>query len=895
VQPAARPAVVLDVALDPAASRVSGHLQLRLTNTSGAALTEVPLWLYPNHLATPPAGLTDVNFHWLYPGTFSPADMQVRGARVDGATARLAVADTAAGTRTLARVALPAPVAPGGPVTVDVDFETRLPRRFGAFGCDGARCRLMGGFYPMMARLGPRGFETDAPPDPVDARVTVRAPPGLALVVDGQPIVRAAGAPVDAPVTVDSRDVPYATIVTDRVLRVATAAAGGREARLLHRRPRPPDSEDQPLPYVREDVPGLILGAARAALAFLADQGLAAGTARPITLVEAPLRHELVQVHGDVVLVSDQIFGIFPAARLRKYHRFEIARAVLTAAVGDALAATERGPDRDLAAGVLAAYLTDLFALREEGQLEHARDLLRPFDFIPAVDQLMYAPLVAASQTYFGDVDDDDHLRDDVRRFATDDPDPHLVYSKLLDLLGPAGMASLGREVLGRGVPLRAAAAGVFGGDLGWFWRQWLGPRPRVNYRLAAVRVQGAAPAVHVTVDVTREGDDVREPVEVRIEDRAGNVHNLTWSERGPAHRFEIDLPAPLASVEVDPRERLVETALGSLDAADDPRADNRRPARWRLLYEGFGGLLNISELTANFAAIFLLKPQHDLRNEIELQAFHTEALAFGAAATYERGFGAQVNRNELAGTAWAGATVARLNPSFGLPAGAAPQPGSRFEAHLGIGHDTRDYLIDPWRGVGVDVEAVATLTALDSGQHLAQVTGSAEALRLIPLLPGHVLAVDGSAAATAGDVRLPSQLVAAGGLGGLRGYLASDLLSRAQAIGRVELRDDYVTELGWNLLHLSTVRALAGTLFADAAAITSCDGYTFSRRNVFTDVGYSFRVLYDGFGVYQQLFSIDVAVPLNRRADPSSCLGMPAATPTRPPFVVMLSFLPSF
>jgi hypothetical protein len=676
---------------------------------------------------------------------------------------------------------------------------------------------------------------------------------------------------------------------------VDAVVAGGREVRLLHRRPRPPDSENQPLPYVREDVPGLILGAARAALAFLAEQGLAPGTARPITLVEAPLRHELVQAHGDVVLVSDQIFGIFPVARLRKYHRFEIARAVFTAALGDALAATERGPDRDLAAGVLAAYLTDLFALHEEGQLEHARDLLRPFDFIPAVDQLMYAPLVAASQSYFGDVDDEDRLRDDVRRFATDAPDPHLVYNKLLDLLGPAGMARLGREVLGRGVPLREAAAGVFGGDLAWFWRQWLGPRPRVNYRLAGVRVQGAPPAVHVTVDVAREGDDVREPVEVRVEDRAGGIHNLVWAERGPTHRFEVDLPAPLASVEVDPRERLVETALGSLDAADDPRADNRRPARWRLLYEGFGGLLNVSQLTANFAAIFVLKPQHDLRNEIDLQAFHTEALSYGAAATYERNFGAQVNRNELAGTALAGAAVARLDPSFGLAAGQAPQPGWRFEAHLGLAHDTRDYIIDPWRAVGVDVEGVATLTALESGQRLAQVTGSAEALRLIPLLPGHVLAVDASAAATAGDVRLPSQLLAAGGLGGLRGYLASELLSRGQAIGRVELRDDYLTELGWNLLHLATVRALAGTLFADAAAITSCDGYAFSRRNVFYDVGYSFRVLYDGFGVYQQMFSIDLAVPLNRRADPDPCLGMPAAAPVHAPFVVMLSFLPSF
>jgi hypothetical protein len=895
-QPSApRGTVALEVALDPAARRATGHARLSVTNTSAAALTDVALWLYPNHLAVRPAGLSDVSFHWLYPGLFSPAAMQVAGARVGGAPAPLALEDTPAGSRTLARVALPAPLPPGATTTVDIDFDTRLPRRFGAFGCDGPRCRLMGGFYPMAAHLGAHGWELGAAPDRVDARVTASVPPELALVLDGDPIDRQGRAAA----TVESRDVPYASVVTDRALRVAAAEAGGVRLVVLHRAPRPPDSEDRPLPYVREDVPGLVLDTARDALGFLRDQGLSAsGGPRRLTLVEAPLRHELCQVHGDVILVSHQIFGIFPLGRLRKYHRFALARAVFTAAVAGALAPFERAEDRDLAAGVLASYLTDVYTMRASKKIEYARDLLRPFDFIPAVDQLIYAPLVASPDAYFGDADDADPVRDDVRRFSTAAPSPRLVYGKLLDLLGAPGMARLARQVLGEGVPLRRAAAEVFGGELGWFWRQWLGPRPRLNYRLDGVRVAarpGQPGATHVTVDVAREGDDVREPVEVRVQDRAGGVQTLIWAEAGPRHRFEVDLPAGLDSVEVDPRERLQETALGSLRPSDDPRTDNRRPPRWRLLYEGFGGLLNISALTANFAAVFVLKPQHDLRHEIVLRAFHTEALQLGAGATYAWNFGPQADKNSLTSSLFGGFTVSRLDPRFGVAPDQPARPGWRVTGRAGFDHDTRDYLVDPWRAVGVEAIASYSLTALDDGSRLSQVGGTAEALRLFELLPGHVLALDTVAAATAGDLRHPSQLPSAGGPTGLRGFFADELLARALVIGRVQLRDDYVSELDWNLLHFTTVRGLAGTLFADVAATTSCERYDFSRHNVQADVGYSFRVLHDAFGIYQQLLSIDLAVPLNRHAGPQSCLGVAGDAAARPPFVVLVTFLPSF
>jgi len=527
---------------------------------------------------------------------------------------------------------------------------------------------------------------------------------------------------------------------------------------------------------------------------------------------------------------------------------------------------------------------------------------LGPLDFMASVDQLLYVLLLASSRTYFGDVGDDVDLRDGVERWSSVGASPRLLYNKLFDLIGPAGLATVVRRTLGDGVPLRRAAAEAFGADLDWFWQTWLAVWPvHVNYRLESVKVTparaGGVGGSHVVVEVRREGDAIREPVELRIDDRAGGTRSLRWDDAGAGHVFEIDLPAGLAAVEIDPRRRLVESAVAStsLRPSDDPRCDNRRPARTRMVYQGLGALLDLSQLTARIAAGFVFKPQYDLRHQLLATVFHTEQSQIGAGATYGWNFGPQADRNNLVSSLYAGLSGARLDPTFGVPAGAAEQPGWRLSARAGFAHDTRDFLFDPWRAVGLTLGVGYALTALERGDRLSQWSAALEALRLIELAPGHVLALAGEAGVMLGDIRLASQLLAAGGPASVRGYGADELLSRATVIGRVQLRDDYVSGLDWNLLHFTTVRGLAGTLFADVAAISSCDALALARDRVFVDAGYSFRVLHDAFGVYQQLFSLDLAVPLNRHAPYDSCLGNPIAPVERPGFKILLSFFPSF
>ena len=93
-------------------------------------------------------------------------------------------------------------------------------------------------------------------------------------------------------------------------------------------------------------------------------------------------------------------------------------------------------------------------------------------------------------------------------------------------------------------------------------------------------------------------------------------------------------------------------------------------------------------------------------------------------------------------------------------------------------------------------------------------------------------------------------------------------------------------------------MRGFGGSLFLDAGVVTSCADLGVGRNDVFIDVGYSFRILHDAFGVYQPMMSVDVAVPRDRHH--RVCLGArslrtPTMPVTRPPFVVLVSFLPSF
>ncbi|MFN7698699.1 MAG: hypothetical protein ACK5U8_12435, partial [Deltaproteobacteria bacterium] len=134
-----------------------------------------------------------------------------------------------------------------------------------------------------------------------------------------------------------------------------------------------------------------------------------------LVVLVVPSRTELAASAPGVVLVSDRIFQIFPLEDLRETHR-RAARRALFQRLAEPLSAIDPPLDRRWSQDLRAVALEDLDALRRRGAGQRVDQLLQPFSFHPAVDQLLYAPQVAFEDVYFGAIDEPDPFRDDPMR-----------------------------------------------------------------------------------------------------------------------------------------------------------------------------------------------------------------------------------------------------------------------------------------------------------------------------------------------------------------------------------------------------------------------------------------------------------------------------------------------
>lgn len=882
------PSYELEVSVDAETRRVVGRARIEIVNQTAAPLEALYFWRYPERLAQRSPALNDYNFYWIYPRSFNPGALTVSGVTVDGKPAAAESEDhPQAGRRTLLRVPLALPLPPGGRAAVDISFSVKVPERYGAFGCYRGTCTLGGGFYPLLAAFAESGFDLGAPPAPARYRVSITVPRAsdvfvngafLPLACAGSLSVNVGAAPAAALVVGRPRYRAYP--VEHRGVHVVFYSAGA---------PPVPSAPDQVLPYMPSDRPGRTLGAVKQAIDMLSEMGAPMRAGESLRLIEGALRIELAQALPGFTLVSDQLFDIFPGQRFLKFHEFELVRAVYAEYVSRRIAERERPSDLGWAPEVAASYLVDLYTLRAYRTEEFARQILFWVSFIPAIDRILYAPQVPFATAYFNTVEDPDPLRDSLAQFNNQNPRGKLMYEKLRDLLGGPGLNRILRLQL-EGAPLREAALAVRGGPLDWFFTQWLGPYPAVDYRFRDVRCTRRGPRhTRCTAWVEKRGEHPPiEPVEVFARDARGRELTQVWDGHGREHAYVFELTAPLKLIEINPRGRLLEQLPGD---NNDLRFDDRRPPRTKFVYNNFGGLVNFQTGALDLSLDFTLSRVLDLKNAIRFFLYHNESTVIGLTTAYTRHFGRKITAARLGWNATTSLNIGRIDPSFGRALGGVSTPGTQIAASFGLGFDDRLFIWEPTRVLSLGFSAGYILTVLDSAKALSQATVSAGWESIVPLADGHGLALLATAAATFGDLRIARQMLAAGGPLGLRGYEADELLGRVRLLARAEYRHVLVHDLNVNLLYTLYVRGISGGAFVEAAAFSPCTGYGFDKKGLAYDVGYSLRFLGDWFGVSQTVLNIDVAVPLERRD--RACFGGLTPASTRAPFGFYLSFGP--
>ncbi len=759
--------------------------------------------LYPNLFVTPD-GIDDLNAAWFYPDGFDPAGIEIA---VDGQ-----VISTAA-------VWQPLPTSGVG-ADIRVGFRTRVPRRNGTFGKTRDALYLLGGWHPAF------GDGEDIRPCPID--YDVRVSPGLAGFVGAQPLGQ-------------------------RSVRVVRGTYWGRYLPIFL----------SPTPFVRILDSAMVLAPAPvAAFQELQDTlttGEAAAVAAnlvadrlPLRVVIAPLREHLVEAFDGGFAVSDRAFAVLGFERFLKFHRLSIWRAQLAARALPFCAQHAEPFSPELCADALATALLDPLTLELYGGKEFAPDLLESFAVIPEIDTLIFAPQVSFVTSYFEAVDESPKRRWRLDDFYHAQPRGKLLVEKLVDRYGAARTyAALALSPRLGESPWRVLARQL-SVDVDAVLTPWLGPYPRLNYRLA--NVTSGASKTTVTIAVDANGAIPEEPITVAATDVNGQRHEVT--RLGPGD-VTLAVPGPLRVVELDPHGRVVE--LLALEGIG-PRFDNREPQRWRFLLNNITSLIAVTNREFTAAADFSLRRIHDLRYRADFFMLYSPS-STGLASTLSVGFGQPVTPLVLAERLGLSLAYERLRADRD---GAVP--GDQLSTQLFYRYDDRQSPYWSFSGHGYSARLAWGLGQDRDGTRHSFAQAGVSGLGILPLTLHQALVGRLRADFTWGDAPAQNGLRLGDRYRAARGYERDEAKSTRRVVASGEYRHVLDAHADTDFWGLATWSRFEGALFADAVYLPvkrlGCE------QSMFYDVGYGLRWIVDVFGVSPAEFAVDMGVPLNRCAD---------------------------
>lgn len=862
---------------------------------------------YAEVLREEPRELDEIALSTYVAGASERARTHVEGVEIDGRE----VEARRLGARRDIVIELPA-----GATEVAIRYRVEVPHRYWPLGCVWQRCSLSGAVAPLPSEPAvgglwlPAGGRVITPVAWQVTRAVFGAVPSWTpgttpsdeqrKQLDGQELIVTREA-------VDPRaPIAYPSIFWGPRWHHSERWHRGVRVRVLHISARPSGQyPDEHILHPIRDVAGHVLSIANDAIDIAAAIGIEPPPDAALTVVQGPIRSDVAMFHPTAVMVSDQYLELLATKRLAKFHDIQVARTVCDM-LAYAWLSGHHDASTDLwVSGAFGVALTQLWQRARELRDEYAVDLLAALAFVPSIDSFLYTGQASFSSAYFRGIEDQAPVRTHPLFFANELPTGRRIHEKLADLLDDKQLAGFYAELAGNpDTDPQRAAEQAWGRELGWFFAQWLGPYPAVDYAITDVRstkLDGGRWRHQITV--TRDGDrPLIEPIQVYVTARGGEDHYLVWNgEAAPGqglldqpskveHVFVVETDHRLTSVRVDPRSRLVETSrvpTSRFNRGDnnDPLFNNRDPAQGRFIYTGFGLEVAASEFaTAQTAAArinaisaffaFEASLRRDLRRTGNFLIFTDAETNVGGSASGTFYFGAKRNRQRRRLRLRVGGSVAWLNTG-----GLDRDGGVRLVQSVRLTDETRKFALWPARGhsIGGGISLAETVRVDGSTDHRYALDLDFGWAQMWPLAHHHTLAtlLDASMVIPiASDLEFRS-LNRGGGIGGLSGFVSSELFGRAVARLAVEYRHVIVDDLRIPLLNLIFVRTISGALFGGVSTLSSCDSYDgwFEREHWYGQVGYGLATRVQWFGVLPQLLRVDIAVPLGRRSG-QTCLG---------------------
>ncbi|MCC6807686.1 MAG: hypothetical protein IT381_09700 [Deltaproteobacteria bacterium] len=556
--------------------------------------------------------------------------------------------------------------------------------------------------------------------------------------------------------------------------------------------------------------------------------------------VVGALRREPAVCGGDVLIVSRELFRATPLTDIMDFQRYGLARRALACAAKRAHVLSSEDAD------AFSVWLTRVLLTEAKGKLVNPRDLLRPLSFIPDIDSLIYAPQMPWADVYFLAVDEPRTGPPTPDAFFHGRPRGKLFVEKLLDRVGDELFTILMHKAIERHVGISVVAEE----ELPHIWQAILedfsGPYPAIDF---TYKVDGQA------VHVLRDGPGVaaREPITVRVQDADGKDHVQKALGIGTDEAVEFpEAKAPFKEVELDPDRRLVEYHL---KPGEHPRFNNQSWHRLRVTLTRLSAALGFSALEVFAGADMSIRREYDLHHHFGFGADYDPS-GFGLNARYSYGFGPRVTPDYLGYRVGTTLALDRLTQGFA----GATDAVYLATMYAYLGYDDRPSDRTAMRGFAWQVYAAI---GLPIGRPVFGYAGGS-ILKIFHLADAHAIALRLRFATTLGDA--PDQAkYALGGRFNARGFPLGELTRNARLTASAEYRHELFRGFRSSLLDLVYLDGVEGAFFGDAVFLADNIPGLFRYENMFFDVGYGIRFLFDQLGVNPGVLAIDVGVPIKR------------------------------
>lgn len=838
-----------ELRLGPKGQSLSGKGKLELRNLSPNHVQRLPLVLYPARFRTLDPEIDDVVFDRFYARWFHTGDMTLTSLESGGVALKTqAVPELPEGAALW--IALPAPLAPGAWVSVELEFSLKVPERLGTFGHEGGRLVLEGGFLPYLPRTDHR-----SPPARGELEL-VLAPMAQGLqgwsgVLGGARVAAKDGADVRW-----SGQSPALALGPDEAWSEAPEDAFGVEVLA-------PGDED---PARRKRLVSLGGEAARALEALTGQE-----PEGRLTFVRAPLRDRFLSTGDRVVFYSDRLFRVFPL--LKRFHELEVGRAALVSLVRQRLARRDLGADRDWICEAIAWWIARRWAEGKGGlKGSNVRAGLKFLDFIPAIDRLLRAPRFPGSDLFYGRFYEPwDAVPDDFARALSRRARGRVTLEKLRDKLGEVALEAWIKEALAPSGPHpRLTAATLAGEDLGAFFALWQsgdGRRaPLEDLEIEELETLREHPdgTREIKLRITRQGDPrigrVGEPVEVRGEDAEENETRVRWDGRGDMGEVVLRHGGGWFSpIELDPEGRINQSIAGP---------DRIPLAPFKLLVNRVRLRPDLNGGNRNEGALGVtLVPGYDYSHRVALDAFY-EQDERGVHLGYGRGFGWAIDQRRFGLGVGVDATLAELDQGvLSRAAGLVESEGTLVSYGVGASIDTRRFRLDPSTGValGAHYEFADRHFGTDFRFHKFDV----DLTLIYTPWRGTTFGAEVLVGQIVGNQAPTQRLFDAGGEGAVRGVRTSRFVDRALIAVRGEIRQTLWTDLDLNFLYLFYVRRFQAVLFLDSGDVgRDLDEVFRARTDWKWGTGAGIRLWGDSFGVTRFVLRFDVGFRIDETND---------------------------